>query len=216
MRYIASVSLAAFFAAACSGSSGPSPGLSGTGVLDFTPTFTGAVTTSGTCPVCGGLPGTDAGGTPSGPASYQALVVLLTDDPNVQTNCAVNSYALDPARYHYVTVQVVSTQTIAPGRYAIHSSLAQAGGASAYAYVAEMRPVDGGSLGLDYVNDDNATGTVVLTTTGDTASGTFTADGLEMFGGGPSQGNLTGSFVATSCPALAQSAFQSPCGGCPG
>jgi hypothetical protein len=143
-------------------------------------------------------------------------VVLLTDDPNVSANCASAAYALDPARYHYVTVQVVSTQTIAPASYAIHGSLAQAGGASAYAYVVEMRPVDGGSPGLDYVNDDNATGTVVLTTTGDTASGSFTADGLEQFGGGASQGNLTGSFAASSCPALAQIAFQSPCGGCPG
>jgi hypothetical protein len=143
-------------------------------------------------------------------------VVLLTDDPNVPANCASGGYALDPRQYHYVTVQVVSTQTIAPGSYAIHASLSQADGASAYAWVAEMRPVDGGSPGLDYVNDDNAAGAVVLTTVGDTASGSFTADGLEAFGGGASQGNLTGSFVASSCPALAQFAFQGPCGGCPG
>jgi hypothetical protein len=143
-------------------------------------------------------------------------VVLLTDDPNVPANCASGAYALDPSNYHYVTVQVVSTQSVVARSYAIHSSLGQAGGASAYAWVAEARPVDGGSPGLDYVNDDNATGTVVLTTTGDTATGDFTADGLEAFGGGASQGNLTGSFAASSCPALAQIAFQSPCGGCPG
>jgi len=165
----------------------------------------------------------DAGGGgtfPSGPASYDGVVVLLSDDPNLQATCDTEAgagYAFDFQKYHYLTVQVLSTEAVAVGNYAIHSALDQSDGGVSFGYVDDSVPVAAdASHGIGYDNEDNGTGTVTITGLGSTVSGRFTAAGLELFGGGASQGNLSGSFDAPSCPSLAESAFQRPCGGCPG
>jgi len=167
--------------------------------------------------VCGGLPG-GGGSSPSGPASYNGVVVVMSDDPNLQGSCGSDAgYTFNYDRYHYLTIQVVSTETITPGSYAIHSSLSQSDGGISYGYVDESRPLaTDASSGLGYSNDDNGSGTVQLTGLGVVVQGSFTVTGLEQFGSGPPQGDLAGSFSAASCPSLAQAAFQGPCGGCPG
>jgi hypothetical protein len=212
---------------------GPGTMLTGTGALTFTPTFVGASTTSGSCPVCGGLPmGNPVGdggpisvpdandSFPSGPASFHGVVVVMSDDPGLQASCASDAaggYDFDFQRYHYLTVQVVSTGVISPGTYAIHSALSQADGGVSYGYVDDSVPVAStGSSGIGYANEDNGTGTVKITVFGSSVQGSFDATGLERFGGGASQGNLSGSFDAPLCPGLAASAFEGPCGGCPG
>jgi hypothetical protein len=205
-------------------SGGPGTSVSGTAKLTFTPTFVGSAVSSGSCPVCGGLPmAGDAGGGgsfPSGPASYDGVVVVLSDDPNLHASCdadAGSGYAFDFQHYHYLTVQVLSTEPIAVGSYAIHSALSQADGGVSFGYVDDSVPLAAdASHGIGYDNEDNGTGTVTITGLGNVVTGSFNAGGLELYGSGASQGNVSGSFDAPSCPSLAESAFQRPCGGCPG
>ena len=205
-------------------SGGPATTLSGTSHLTFTPKFIGSAAASGSCPVCGGLPmpgdGGGGGSFPSGPASYNGVVIVLSDDPNLEASCtsdAAAGYTFNFDSYHYLTIQVVSIDAISAGTYAVHSALSQADGGVSYGYVDDSVPASpDASSGIGYDNEDNGRGTVTLTGVGGTVLGTFNVTGLELFGGGASQGNLSGSFVAPSCPSLANSAFQGPCGGCPG
>jgi hypothetical protein len=194
--------------------------LSGTASLTFTPSFAGSAESAGSCPVCGGLPTGDGGSTgsfPSGPASYHGVVVVLSDDPSLEAKCTVGSASFDDTRYHYLTIQVLSTGAVSEGSYGIHSALSQSDGGVSFGYVDDSVPVPGdASHGIGYHNEDNGSGTVTITGLGATVTGTFDATGLELFGGGSSQGNLSGSFSAPSCPGLAAAAFQAPCGGCPG
>jgi hypothetical protein len=206
--------------AACSGTTtgggSSTTSITGTATLTFSTSFVGSASTSGTCPVCGPLPGSGGSGTPSGPASYHGVVVLLSDDPSLQGHCADASaeYSFDNAKYHYLTIQVTSTEAIASGSYVIHPGFNQTTGGS-YGYVDESKPTNE-PTGVGFDNEDNGTGTVDITALGTSVQGSFDAMGLELFGAGASQGDLSGTFDAPSCPALAAIAFQGPCGGCPG
>jgi hypothetical protein len=73
----------------------------------------------------------------------------------------------------------------------------------------ESRPA---STDLGFADDDNASGTVQITDLGSSVEGSFDAMGLENFGSGGSQGDVSGSFDARLCPALVEIAFEAPCG----
>jgi hypothetical protein len=76
--------------------------------------------------------------------------------------------------------------------------------------------VPSGKTSVDFVQDDDATGTVKIDQLGTVVSGSFNAVGFHDFGGMTVDGNLSGSFQASACQAPASGGFQSPCSACPG
>jgi hypothetical protein len=182
---------------ACSGS-GSRTSVTGAAVLTFTPVFSGSATTSGNCLAA------------CGPASYHALVILVTDDPGVESQCAADAIrfgeSFNPKQYHYLTITTVSADPIAAGTYVISAS----GDETTYASV-DVNGPSSGTLGFwDYANPS---GNVQITGLYGGAQGSFTASGFY----GPDDatvGALSGTFDAPSCTALAGSAGV--CGACPG
>jgi hypothetical protein len=187
-------------AASCGGGNS----VSGDTTVDFTPTFFGSATVDGTCP-CPSI---------GGPASYHAVVVLMSDDPSFSSQCSAKAEEIqfDFGSFHYLTIQVVSTAPIAPGTFTIENPTPK----GAFATVLEDRPVPSGKTSVDFVQDDDATGTVEIDQLGTVVSGSFNAVGFHDFGGMTVDGNLSGSFQASACQAPASGGFQSPCSACPG
>ncbi len=182
---------------------GVSNSISGAPALDFTPTFVGSATFEGTCP-CPGVGG--------GPASYQGVVVLMSDDPNLASQCNASSVDFNTGGFHYLTIQVTSTSPIVPGTFSIENSISN----GAFATVVESRPAPVTATNtLDFVQDDGATGSVKIDEVGTTVEGTFDALSLRRWGS-QVDGNLSGSFNASPCQGPAQNSFQSPCSACPG
>lgn len=226
------VLFASLFAVGCSGttslassstgtSSGTSTGSSGSPTtttvtgsspLTFTPSFVGSSSTSGHCPACSGPPGSGTGSYPSGPPSYEALVVTLSNDPGLEGQCTADggSYMFDYQQYHYLTVEVISTASVTPGTYAIDASADSDGGPAAFAEVLEYFPGTGA-----FADVESAAGSVVLTGLGSNVQGTFDVTKLYLQGSASSD-TVGGAFDAPSCPALSELTFQTPCGGCPG
>jgi hypothetical protein len=205
------VALATLTAASCGGSSGSSSGgaintVSGDMATQFSPTFVGYASVQGTC-TCP---------TYGGPASYAGVVVLMSDDPNLQAQCtaAPQDIHFDFPSSHYLTIQVVSTSAVAAGTYTIENPLLT----GPFATLVESRPVTGDASGsaVGFVEDDNDSGTVTIDQIGSVVRGSFDASGLEPFGQAPSDGTLSGSFQAPLCQSAASASFQSPCSACPG
>jgi hypothetical protein len=177
------------------------------GTFLFPLTFVGSATTSGTCETCGS----------GGPPSYEGVVVMMSDDPNLQGSCesldARVGYDFDFARYHYLTIQVTSTTgaAVSVGSYNLTDS-----NSVLFGYVSESTPIPLDASPLGYTNEDDGTGAVKITSLTGDVKGTFSATDLMRSGAGPRTGELSGSFDAPSCPGLGVSAFQSPCFLCPG
>jgi hypothetical protein len=187
--------------------------LSGSPALQFSPSFTAYFATSGKCELCA-----------NNPPTYDAIVVVMSDDPNLQRECDSGDaqYSLAPAGYHYLTVEIVSTATLGAGSYPVGPPRGGAAAPSAYVLVGESRPTKNGST-----QSFGASGSVQLVQVADLVQGSFTAS-LKSSGESATAVSLSGSFFASSCPLLFNLAsdvedpssfyelFQSPCSACPG
>jgi hypothetical protein len=195
-----SLAFAAVDAVSCGGVSNS---ISGDPTVDFTPTFVGSATFEGTCPCL------DVSG---GPASYQGVVVLMSDDPNLASQCDTSSVDFNSGSFHYLTIQVTSTSAVVPGTFTIEDPISN----GPFATVVESRPAPITATNtLDFVQDDEATGSVKIDEVGTTVEGSFDALDLRRWGS-TVDGSLSGSFNASPCQGPARNSFQSPCSACPG
>jgi hypothetical protein len=189
---------------------------SGDTTMAFQPVFMGSAIVNGTCP-CPEAVG--------GPSTYQALVILMSDDPTLQAACeeADASVAVNYSNLtnHYLTVQVLALDTTAPiptGTYSVQPSTVSNPTTGTYADMIEVLPIPpgGADTKLNWLQDDDPTsGTIELDQVGNVVSGSFNAQNLHQFGS-TIDGSITGKFTAPVCQAVASQFVQAPCGGCPG
>jgi hypothetical protein len=208
---------------ACSSSSGGGNSVSGTPALRFVPTVAVWTAGSGSCPECGSIlrpvdGGPAPSGYPSGPSSYHALAVTLSDDPALATACASGggaAFSFQPTRHHYLTIEAVDTSAIAAGTFPVRSGSAGQTEEPSCLFTEDRTSPDAGYLG--YVFDDSPTsGSLTLTSVGSSVSGSFSVEGV-YDSRGLGDAGVSGSFVATPCPSLAQGPTGlEVCGPCPG
>ena len=186
---------------------------SSTVMRSFVPSFVGYQTGEGTCS-CG-----------QGP--YKMLVVALSDDPTILTNCDQPMH-LDETRYHYVLVWaftvIGSTSGTAPpvgeGSYAIEPPGSWQYGPSKLGYVGVLANADEVQGCASYqtctdIVEIATSGSVSLDAVGDTVSGTFDSSTFE-WGGYGLTGPLSGRFVASAshCQSFPLPILLDPCMRC--
>jgi hypothetical protein len=212
----------AILAVACSTSSAGTS-IAGTSSLTFVPTVAVWTSGSGSCPECGSIAepidgGPAPSGYPSGPASYHTMAITLSDDPALATACAAGggeTFPFDPTHHHYLTIEAVNTDAIAPGTFPVRAgSLTEAQEPSCL-FTEDRTSPDAGYLG--YVFDDSPqSGSLTLTNVGTSVSGSFSVGAL-YDSRGLGDAGVSGTFVATACPNLAEGPTGlQVCGPCPG
>jgi hypothetical protein len=145
--------------------------------------------------------------------------VLLTDDPAMPAVCDTSgsqAFIGKVDRYRYLTLEVFSTGSVAPGSFAISApSSPQTVAAGSYAQVTDTYPIAASTAGTTgtYGRFADGSGTVSLDATGGVVKGSFDAT-LSAEGSGTG-GVVHGTFEASVCGPLL-SAPSNPCAQCPG
>jgi len=159
--------------------------VAGSSTLTFAPTVVGFATDSGDCNCTR--------------SQYERLVVFMTDDPALPGECTEMFFGpemLDPSRYHYLLIEVFSSTTTMPpptpeaGTYPVNPDEY----VGQYSYVINM------SSGAAFF-EPATNGAVQIDQVGSSVRGTFTAADFTSSGVETGE-NLSGSFDATSCPAV--------------